>query len=91
MKLFFTKSATDDLVRLREFIEEKNPNAAEKTANDILYAISRLKALPNIGRIVKNLDRARELVYKKYIVRYITLFDTVYILKIWHEKEERSF
>ena len=49
VKSKFTPEAVDDLVRLREFIEEKNPIAAQRVAKEILNGIEKLRSFPEIG------------------------------------------
>ena len=44
MKLIFTKSAQMDLIRLREFIASKNPQAANRIAQRLKKAIEQLEA-----------------------------------------------
>jgi plasmid stabilization system protein ParE len=50
MNLNFTPEAVGDLIRLREFIEEKNPIAAQRIANELLFGIEKLKVFPEIGK-----------------------------------------
>ncbi|MGZ8161058.1 MAG: type II toxin-antitoxin system RelE/ParE family toxin [Methylobacter sp.] len=50
--VFYTPEARDDLQRLRVFIAEKNPTAAQKVAADLLAGIAMLKELPYLGRKV---------------------------------------
>lgn len=42
MKLLYTPEAISDLTRLREFIELKNPETAERIGQDLVQGISRL-------------------------------------------------
>ena len=49
MKLRFAPEAVDDLARLRAFIAEKNPAAAQRTARDVLLGLEKLKAFPELG------------------------------------------
>ncbi len=49
MSLRFTPEAIEDLVRLRIFIEEKNPIAAQRIAKDLLLGMEKLKVFPEIG------------------------------------------
>ena len=50
MIIFYTPEASEDLQRLRTFIAEKNPAAAQQIAADLLAGIAILKELPYIGR-----------------------------------------
>jgi plasmid stabilization system protein ParE len=90
MNLNFTPEAVGDLTRLREFIEEKNPIAAQRIAKELLIGIEKLKVFPEIGLIV---DRApqpesiRDLYIGKYTIRYLIGESEIVVLRMWHGKE----
>ena len=90
MNLNFTPEAVGDLIRLRKFIEEKNPIAAQRIANELLIGIEKLKAFPEIGLMV---DRApkpesiRDLYIGKYTIRYLIGESEIVVLRMWHGKE----
>ena len=93
MIILYTPEARDDLQRLRAFIAEKNPAAAQKIAADLLAGIAMLKELPYLGRKVKkapNPEIMRDLSVSLYIVRYLILDDEIHILRIWHKRENWS-
>lgn len=48
MIISYTPEAIDDLQRLKALIEEKNPTAAQKIADELLTGIAMLKELPNL-------------------------------------------
>jgi len=90
MKLKFTPEAVDGLVRLREFIEEKNPIAAQRVAKEILNGIEKLRSFPEIGLKVLRAPRPeliRDLFIGKYTIRYLINEDEIIILRMWHGKE----
>jgi len=90
MKLTFSETSAHDLVRLREFIAQNNPAAARRVAKTLKGAILRLVEAPQVGRPVEDLPgEIRELVFGKYIVRYEVRKKTLYILRIWHGREDR--
>ncbi len=89
MKLVFSARALDDLVRLREFIAMKNPQAAERVARVLLTALQRLVDHPQLGRPVEELPACRDLVAGTYVVRYRSTVERVEIIRIWHGKEYR--
>ena len=89
MILQFTHSAQRDLCRLRDFIAEKNPDAAKRMSLQLRESIQRLLDLPDMGVNVADLPGVQDLISGAYVVRYIVLEDTIYILRIWHGKEER--
>ena len=92
MKTRYTAEAVDDLVRLRAFMEEKNPRAAQRVAQSIKKNIKQLEAFPLIGVGVEEApdpEIIRDLITDNYIVRYLVYSNEVRILRIWHQKESR--
>jgi plasmid stabilization system protein ParE len=89
MTLIFSARARDDLVRLREFIADKNPQAAQRVARVLRTAIGRLITHPHLGRPVEDLPACRDLVAGAYVVRYRVMDDAVEVIRVWHGKENR--
>lgn len=92
MKLSYSAESINDLIRLREFIEIKNPHAAKRIAQAIKKGISQLKSFPYIGvRVEKapNPEIIRDLIIGDYTARYLILTKEIVILRIWHHKENR--
>ena len=90
MKLIFSKAAVNDLVRLRDFIAQHSPEAAQRISQRLRGAIERLVDAPQIGRPVDNMPgEIRDLIFGKYVVRYEVREQYLYILRIWHGKEDR--
>ena len=89
MKLLFTHSAQKDLIRLREFIAIKNPSAARRISNKLKESILRLIEQPDMGVNVEDLPGTQDLISGDYRVRYTVLAEYIYILRIWHGKEDR--
>jgi len=92
MKITYTPEAIDDLIRLREFIEGKNPQAAQRVAHAIKKKIKQLKTFPLLGVGVEEApdpEMIRDLITDNYIVRYLVYSSEVHILRIWHHKERR--
>lgn len=90
MKLRFSRSAVDDLKRLRQFIAEKNPPAAQQMAEYLVRKINNLCHQRNMGVLVgdKLNPRLRDLIIRDYKIRYLADDREVLILKIWHQKED---
>ena len=92
MRLSYSREAINDLIRLREFIAIKNPGAAQKVAKSIREGISQLKTFPYLGVEVElspNPEMIRDLIVGNYIARYLIHSKQIYILRVWHHKEER--
>lgn len=92
MIISYAPEAISDLIRLREFIEQKNPRAAQRISKTLRKAIKQLKTFPNIGVEVQEApdpEMIRDLILGNYIVRYLLKANEVIILRIWHHKEDR--
>ena len=92
MNLTYTPEAINDLIRLREFIESKNPQAAERISRELIRGIKQLKNFPFMGIKVEEApdpEMIRDLIIGSYIARYLVLSNEVHVLRIWHHKEQR--
>lgn len=90
--LSWTETALADLVRLRRFIEPKNPRAARQAAEALKKGAALLLNHPGLGRRLEGrLDREITIPFGKhgYVIRYRLDGDDVVILKIWHGLEDR--
>ena len=93
MNLRFSPEAIEDLVRLRKFIEAKNPVAAQRIAKDLLLGLEKLKVFPEIGLKVERAfepQRIRDLYVSSYTVRYVIGDGEIIVLRIWHGKEHEK-
>ncbi len=93
MKLFYTQEAINDLQRLKEFIEIKNPLAARKVSINLRAGINKLITFPKMGLPVSKApdpEIIRDLYVGKYTARYLLDNYTIYILRIWHNKENEK-
>lgn len=93
MNLNFTPEAVGDLIRLREFLEEKNPVAAQRIANELLIGIEKLKVFPEIGLTVERAPQPeliRDLYIGKYTIRYLIGENEIVELRMWHGKENEK-
>jgi len=92
MNVRYSLEAVEDLRRLREFIEEKNPAAAQRAASTLLRGINQLKAFPLLGTKVSRApdpESVRDLVIGDYLARYLVHEKEIYVLRIWHQMENR--
>ena len=93
MKIKYSPESIDDLQRVVEFVENKNPFAARRIAIDLQEGIERLKQFPQIGLPVLKApdpESIRDLYVGNYTVRYLLTKDIIYILRIWHSKENEK-
>ena len=95
MRLVVSKEAAADLTRLRDFLMDRNPSAAQRAVAAIANAVRSLDLFPQRGRQSGAADM-RELVVlfgrSAYIVRYaiLTEADEIVILRVWHGREQRD-
>lgn len=85
MRVFWSYSATNDLVHLRQYIAEHNPSSANRVARRILDAVTFLKAQPKLGRPGR-VPNTRELIVSNtpFIVPYHIEGDVIEILRVYH-------
>ncbi len=89
MQIKFSPESIEDLKRLYEFIAQHNPDAAQTASLNLKSAIQRFAKFPFLGHGLESLDGVREFIFVRYAIRYLVKDDTVYVLRIWHGKEER--
>jgi plasmid stabilization system protein ParE len=89
MLLQFTRSATRDLTRLRDFIARHDPSAAARASNRLGRIIRLLTDQPGLGQTVEDLPEARDLMAGDYVVRYTVRDECVVVLRVWHGREDR--
>ena len=93
MKLVYSEDAVADLIRLRQFIADHDPNAAARIAGDLVARIDNLCSFPEIGRPVSHApqpDTVRDFIFGKYVVRYPLHDHALVVLRIWHHYESRA-
>jgi len=84
--------ASRDVARLRDFLQSKNPLAAQRAASRILEGTMILEDNPSAGVPVDNMLDYRDLILSfgngEYIVRYREESQRVIIVRVRHSKEE---
>jgi plasmid stabilization system protein ParE len=93
MRLEWTETALDDLVRIHDFLAPEAPDAAARMMQALMNAAENLLQIPRIG---ERLDayaprevRALMLVDARYEMRYEVLPTRVVIVRIWSTREHR--
>jgi len=91
MELKWTSKALSDLVRVYEFLAIVNKPAAARVVQSLTAAPTKLLTNPRIG---EQLDEfaprdVRRIVIAQYEMRYEIQETTLYILRIWHTRENR--
>lgn len=91
MELKWTSKGLSDLVRLYEFLVPVNKSAAAKTVQSLTRAPSVLLTNPRIGEQLFEFEEreVRRLLVGKYEVRYEIQGSYIYVLRLWHTREDR--
>ena len=93
-RVILSARAQYDIGRLRNFLLEKDTNAAKRAVLAIREAFIPLKQSPVIGRPVEDHPELRELIIDFGASGYLALYryepanDTVVILAIKHQRED---
>lgn len=90
-KLQWTAAAESDLARLYEFLRHENPFAAARLVRALVAAPERLLAMPRLGERLEEFAprEVRRILAGRYEMRYEVSGDTIYVLRVWHTREER--
>ena len=91
MALRWTRSAYADLKRIYEFLEPVDRPAAINAVRMIVARVSRMPRQPRLGERVPGFgDReVRRVLVRKYEVRYEIAGTDLYVLRIFHTREDR--
>ncbi len=91
MKLKWSNEAVADVARLHDFLAKVNPSAAASAALTLTVAPRQLLDRPKSGRqLDQYLPReVRRIIIGNYEMRYELVGLTIYILRVWHTREER--
>ena len=93
MKVQWTSKASADLVRLHAFLEPVAPDAAARIVQQLARAPDRLIDYPRIGEKLEAYEprEVRRIIVAHYEMRYEIAAGTIFILRLWHSRENRSF
>lgn len=91
MKLQWTSKALSDLARLHEFLASVNKPAAARTMQSLITAPASLLENPRIGEQLDEFEprEVRRILAGRYEIRYEIQDSTIYVLRLWHTREER--
>jgi plasmid stabilization system protein ParE len=91
MELKWTGKALSDLERLYEFLTPANKRVAARTVQSLAAAPVRLLEYPHLGEKLDEFGprQVRRLLVGNYELRYEIQDFTIYILRIWHTRENR--
>ena len=91
MALRWTRAAYGDLQRIHEFLEPVNPPVAVRAVRAVVARVRRIPAQPRLGEKLSGFgDRdVRRVLVQKYEIRYELAGSDVYVLRIFHTREDR--
>lgn len=91
MELKWTGKALSDLARLYEFLAPVSQPAAARIVQSLTAAPARLLANPRIGERLEEFElrEVRRILAGHYEMRYEIQESIVYVLRLWHTREER--
>ena len=92
-RLIVTPRARLGVIRCREFLESKNPEAAARAGRAIATRLLGLETTPDMGRPFRGEEGLRELVIEFGTSGYVALYrhepadDAVYVLALRQQRE----
>ena len=91
MRVEWSGKALSDLVRLHAFLAVANRSAAARVVKSLSNAAAGLAANPRIGELLDEFEpgEVRRLLVGRYEMRYEIAAATVYVLRLWHTREDR--
>lgn len=91
MELKWTNKALSDLARLFDFLAAINRPAASRIVQSLVAAPVKLMEYPRIGERLEEFNPrdVHRIIVHHYELRYEVKASNIYILRLWHTKEER--
>ena len=91
MILRWTTSAERDLVRLHAFLATINLHAAAQVVQQLVAGAEQLIQYPQLGIKLEEFSPrdVRRLIIGDYELRYELTDEAIYILRLWHGREDR--
>jgi len=90
LELIWTERASRDLVRLHDFLEPLDPEAAAKIIVRLMSAPEKLLAHPRMGQRLEDGEREiRRLVVAPCEIQYEINGPCIFVLTVWHGREQR--
>jgi plasmid stabilization system protein ParE len=91
MELKWTSKALSDITRLYELLASVNQPAAARTVQQITAIPITLQSNPRIGERLEEFEPrdVRRIQIGHYEMRYEIVDSTLYVLRLWHTREDR--
>lgn len=86
MQIRWEADAISDLIELRKYIEQENPEAANRVASKIVQSVDTLVDHPLLGKAGR-IHKTRELVISStpYTLIYLAESELITILRVFHQ------
>lgn len=91
MEVKWTSKSLSDLARLYEFLATVNKAAAARTVQALTSTPSTLMRNPRVGERLEEFEprEVRRMLVGHYEIRYQIQESIIYILRLWHTRENR--
>lgn len=91
MRIVWSTSGWADLDRLHAFLAEHDLEAADRTLDQLANAPSALLSFPRRGSRVSEFDprEIREYRVGRYLLRYELTTTEIFVLRLFHSREDR--
>ena len=91
MEVKWSSKALADLDRLFAFLAPVNRRAAARTVQSLVAAPARLLEHPRLGERLEEFEprEVRRILVGKYDMRYELRGSLIYVLRVWHTREDR--
>ena len=91
MELKWTSKALSDLARLYQFLAPVNKPAAARAVQALTKAPTILQTNPRVGEQLFQFEprEVRRILVGQYEMRYEIFGDMIYVLRLWHTREQR--
>jgi plasmid stabilization system protein ParE len=91
MAVKWTSKALSDIERLHTFLAVVNKSAAARTVQTLVAAPASLVINPRIGERLDEFEprEVRRILVGHYEIRYEIQQSTIYVLRLWHTREDR--
>jgi toxin ParE1/3/4 len=89
MRVIIMPAAEADLISIRNYIREQNPNAARRVGRRLIDARPSLSAFPSRGRPGLVSGTRENVTVWPYVIVYRVTAAEVQIVRVWHGAQDR--
>ncbi|AIR00066.1 type II toxin-antitoxin system RelE/ParE family toxin [Pluralibacter gergoviae] len=91
MRFQWSVPARNDVVRLHQFLADKNEAAAANVVRSLINAPATLLLNPRRGEKIEGFEprEVRRAIIGSYEMHYELQNDVLIVLRIWHQREDR--